>query len=302
MLRESRTWLRLVALAPLATAPVMRPSFSLQNSWPVLILSIAFAGCSSVVASGPEADARKAAQERYAKAKALFEERCKTAGVVIKRTVKDVEGIELTKIRQPIPWAGKEYFDPMYPEAAMAGEYRGDDYIKQFLMTEIRDRLNPEQRGMLTSDNGPNCERCLPVILGYRFVEYRDSASDKLFRASFPGGAALADWRLDFRRDEVGISRTRYALDYEDLVNPADRALWIAGSRLKVIDKQTGDVIAELTRYVWDSGFGVSTTGRWPWAHANATGRSQTCPAEVGVRHQISRFFIDSIVQPNQGK
>ena len=50
--------------------------------------------------------------------KALFEQRCKTAGVVIHRTVKDVEGIELTKIRQPVPWGGKEYFDPMWPEAA----------------------------------------------------------------------------------------------------------------------------------------------------------------------------------------
>lgn len=68
----------------------------------------------------------------------MFEERCKTAGVVIKRTVKDVEGIELTKIRPPIPWAGKEYFDPMYPGAAMAGEMLGDYYIKQFLMSEFR--------------------------------------------------------------------------------------------------------------------------------------------------------------------
>lgn len=77
-----------------------------------------------------EAKAQEATyREKYAKAKALFEERCKTAGVVINRTVKDVEGIGLEKIRQPIPWGGKEYFDPMYPEAAMAGEYRGDKYI-----------------------------------------------------------------------------------------------------------------------------------------------------------------------------
>ena len=143
MSRESRNWLHLLGLTPQVTAPVMRPNFSLHKSWPILLLSIAFAGCSSGVASGAEADARKAAQERYAKAKALFEERCKTAGVVIKRTVKDVEGIELTKIRQPIPWGGKEYFDPMYPEAAMAGEHRGDDYIKQFLMSEFLDPSTP---------------------------------------------------------------------------------------------------------------------------------------------------------------
>ena len=47
-------------------------------------------------------------REKYAKAKALFEERCKTAGAVVRRTVKDVEGIQLLKIREQTPW-GKEY-------------------------------------------------------------------------------------------------------------------------------------------------------------------------------------------------
>src|ERR1700740_1337856 len=60
----------------------------------------------------------EAMEEKYAKAKALFEERCKTSGVVVKRTVQDVEGIELTKIRPPLVWDAGELFDPMYPDAA----------------------------------------------------------------------------------------------------------------------------------------------------------------------------------------
>jgi len=240
--------------------------------------------------------------QRYIQAKALFEERCKTAGVVIKRTVKDVEGIELAKVRQPIPWGGKAYFDAMYPEAAMVEEYRGDDYIKQFLMTEERDRLNPERRGNLTRRNGSDCQRCMPPNLGYRFVEYEDAQSGTRVRVSFAKDPQDTDWNEALLTQPVSVAATRYALDYEDLVDPNDRALWIAGTKLKVIDKQNGEVIAQLTRYVWDAGFGASTTGRWPWQHANATGRSQTCPAEVGVRHQISRFFIDNIVQPKQGE
>jgi hypothetical protein len=90
----------------------------------VAFISLLFVACESEAERTAKADAQ-AHQDRYAKANALFRERCKTAGVVIHRTVKDVEGIELTKIRQPIPWGGKEYFDPMYPEAAMAGETRG---------------------------------------------------------------------------------------------------------------------------------------------------------------------------------
>ena len=89
-----------------------------------MVSAVALATC-----QGPQAlhnwQAEKAYKERYAKAKALFEERCKTAGVVINRTVTDVEGIELTKVRQPVPWGGREYFDPMWTEAAMGGEVRG---------------------------------------------------------------------------------------------------------------------------------------------------------------------------------
>lgn len=96
---------------------------------------------------------------------------------------------------------------------------------------------------------------------------------------------------------------SKYALDYEDLVDPADRALWIAGTKLKVLDKQTGEVIAELTKYVWDPGFGASTTGRWPWAHADGFGPSRNCPSVPNQpTHSDSRYFIDTVLQPEQGE
>jgi hypothetical protein len=89
-------------------------------------------------------------------------------------------------------------------------------------------------------------------------------------------------------------------LDYEDIVSPEDRLFWIAGTVLKVVDKQTGEVIARLTRYVWDSGFGASSTGRRPWEHAGRRG-SQTCPDILGVAHTTSRRFVDTVLIPKQG-
>lgn len=242
-----------------------------------------------------------AALVKYAKAKALFEERCKTAGVVIKRTVKDVEGIELTKIRQPIPWGGKEYFDPMYPEAAMAGEHRGDSYINQFLMTESIDKQDPDRRGNLNPPDFDAGPRALSKR-GYQFVEIVDSKTHMRLRGqlgAYPPGTNL--WVKSPDLMPVSRSATRYALDYEDIVNPEDRQLWVAGTKLKVIDKQEGEVIAVLTRYVWEAGFGGSSTGRWPWEHANASGRSQTCPHQAGARDDISRKFIDAVLIPKQG-
>ena len=241
-----------------------------------------------------------ALRERYAKAKALFAERCKTAGIVIKRTVKDVEGIDLTKIRQPIPWGGKEYFDPMYSEAAMADEHRGEDYIKQFLMSEFRSQLHPNERGGLGPHLTRNTHQRLPPTHGYRFVEYSDSAGAR-YRCEATWKEGESNWTSGQHRcDAIKTSAARYALDYENLADPKDRALWVAGTKLKVVDKQSGEVIAQLTRFVWDPGFGGGASGRWPWQHANAT-IATTCPNLPNQRSSESRYFVDTVLIPKQG-
>ncbi len=275
-----------------------RPSM-LKKLALVASLGLLLVACESEAERQAKAD-QKAYQEKYAKAKALFEERCRTAGVVIHRTVQDVEGIELTKIRQPIPWGGKEYFDPMWPEAAMAAEYRGDDYINQFLMTESIDARDVKRRGSLVPpDFNPGSGG---MRRGYRFVEVIDPATQQVSRAQFdshPPGANL--WGKAPRLTPSSTSATQYALDFEDILDPADRQHWIAGTRLRILDKQSGEVIAQLTRYVWDSGFGARSTGRWPWQHAASRGPGQECPSLPGVVHSGSRFFVDTVLIPKQG-
>lgn len=269
----------------------------------VLALSLASAACESEAQREAKAKAvadRQAYQEKYAKAKALFEERCKTAGVVIHRTVADVDGIELTKVRQPIPWGGKEYFDPMFPEAAMAGEVRGDDFIKQFLMYEYRATFAPQTRGQLGPPTAVHLHQLLPPKPGYRFVEVSEREGLR-YRYSPVWTAGQSNW-VDgqHKREPVQSSSTRYALDYEDLVDPADRAYWVAGTKLRVIDKRDGEVIAELTRFVFDPGFGGGSMGRWPWSHA-ATSGSGECPNVVGIKQYVSRTFVDTVLIPKQG-
>lgn len=275
-------------------------SRTLRRATTLVPVILALTACGKSVAE-KDAEARSGAhREKYARAQALFEERCKTAGVVIKRTVKDVEGIELIKTRQPIPWGGEEYFDPMYPEAAMAGEHRGNDYINQFLMTESIDKQDPDRRGNLNSpdfDAGPRAFS----KRGYQFVEVVDAKTQMRLRGQLgvhPAGTNL--WVKAPDLMPVSKSATRYALDYEDIVDPDDRQLWIAGTKLKIIDKQEGEVIAVMTRYVWEAGFGGGSTGRWPWEHANASGRSQTCPYHAGARDDISRKFADTVLVPKQ--
>lgn len=285
-------------LEPIGTRAPARP----LRYWALGLLAAALmlTGCESQADNDKKAtDA--AYREKLAKAQAIFAERCKKAGVVIHRTVKDVESIELTKVRQPVPWGGKEYFDPMWTEAAMAGEYRGHDYINQFLMTESIDWRQPDSRGTLNSPDFDTRSR-YPLKRGYRFVEIKGERDGARFRAQLathPPGTNL--WGKAPKLTPLSATATRYALDFEDLVDPEDRKLWIAGTVLKVVDKQTGEVIAQLTRFVWDSGFGVSTTGRWPWQHAATHGSDRECPSPPGVKNDISRKFVDTVLIPKQG-
>lgn len=271
-----------------------------------VVLLSALMGCGAALPVGPEADARRAAQERYAKAKALFEERCKTAGVVIKRRVKDVEGIELLKVRPVLEWGDKRYFDPMFDGAAMAGEAQGERYIASLLYSELRNPNTPERRGVIQPPHvTPGMNQEAPR-LGYSFVDVRNAASGELLRYKVVAGITDAAWRQrggwakDLEFAPIKGKPATYAVDYEDIVDPADRALWVAGTRIKIIDQRTGEVIAQLTRFVWDRGFGGSSTGRWPWQHASAQGGNE-CPREQSYRY-LTRFFVETVLQPKQGE
>ncbi|RVT88712.1 hypothetical protein [Inhella crocodyli] len=267
----------------------------------LLAAALMLTGCESQ-ADNDKAATDAAYREKLAKAQAIFAERCKSAGVVIHRTVKDVEGIELKRIRPKLEFGDKRYFDPMFEGAAMAGEQGGVDYIKQFLMYEFRSPDRPTSRGSL----GPmtlEARRTRPdARKGYAFIEYVDAKDQKRHRCR-------PDWSLNhpnwiegqLKCEQVTETNARYALDYENLVDSGDRAHWVAGTKLRVIERQSGETVAELTRFVIDPGFGVSTTGRWPWSHA-ASAASNVCPSDATrlLGHE-SRYFVDSVLIPKQG-
>src|SRR5262245_22793724 len=68
------------------------------------------AGCKSQAERDAEAKTLADAQvytKKFHEAQAIFAERCKTAGVVVKRTVQDVEGIQLLKLRPKLDFGDK---------------------------------------------------------------------------------------------------------------------------------------------------------------------------------------------------
>ncbi len=142
--------------------------------------------------------------------------------------------------------------------------------------------------------------------MGYRYVDVRDQSGYQRWRYQAvrglrdPEWLARASWAEDLERSPQSGKPAPFAIDYEDIVDPADRAYWVAGTRIKIIDQSNGEVIAQLTRYVWDPGFGGSTTGRWPWQHANAR-ESQQCPISRGDLSYVTRYFVDSVTIPKMG-
>lgn len=235
------------------------------------------------------------------KAKALYEDRCKNmAGIKIYKTVPDVEGVLLMKIRPDR--TDRELADPNWPGAAFGGEFYGDSYIRTFLGYEYRgvdkNDVMSVVRGYINTDKRPE------GLPGYRWVEVPDPKDGQRYRYS-----ARYDepWQTDknylkgyirFNLDKTpSPSKTppRYAVTFEDHVIPEERALWVASSTVKVLDLRTDEVLGEMTRYAMSYIHAPRTS--MPWLNHSI------CP-EMNVTSyaQSTRIFVDQILIPKKEK
>lgn len=234
------------------------------------------------------------------RARTRFDELCQGAGYRINRTVDDVDAVMLLKVRPKLEW--KDFVDPMLPGAAMAGEQWGDEYIESFLGVESQDR------GYATGGRGSiggMGEKSLPR---YRYVDAIDPTDGKRYRYTtvrnvreLTGAAGLVFkvYRSELKREIASDPPPRYAVDYEDIVNPDDRKLWIAGTAVRVLDRQNGEVLAEYITYLMDGGMGTTDGTRAPWEHASSSGLQ--CPRVNGSTSTHTRYFVDRVLKPRKG-
>ncbi|WP_139826112.1 hypothetical protein [Derxia lacustris] len=190
-----------------------------------------------------------------------WQQRCARAGVFIHRTVDNVEGVLLMKPRPARPNLDRQFdLDDPY-----GNDVGGDEYIAMFLRSARRSALPP-------SPALPG----IPPRAGYRYVEMVDPADGRRYRYSgelgpLPAAAIVPTdlpWlmkvgvggrpvRTELPRAEFHLRREpapgpapRYGVTWEDISTREERQLWIAGSSLKVVDLQTGEVIAERIGYM----------------------------------------------------
>jgi len=208
---------------------------------------------------------------------AHFQERCKTSGEKINRTVDNVDGILLMKIRSHVDVDSQFAPDDLY-----GFDNGGDDYIKSFLRVVAGKHL--------VSDI--NVER---YRQGYRWVEATDPKDGRLYRFSLVGDVERLrsdeTWAqakknigpdvgrevygLVLKRQPIDRPVARYGVTWADISTRDDRTQWVAGGVIQVIDLQTQEVIAERKGFMWDYGMGSRAGGRSPWLFA----QRHACPA-----------------------
>ena len=217
---------------------------------------------------------QQAGRERLAKAEAIFEERCKTAGEKIYKTAEGVEGIYLVKVRKddPFPTTNQNAEDPY----GSMGDDSGDEFIRSFLQGR---------------DAKGNRSRWYNDRPGYRYIETIDPGDGKRYRYTGEMRPLRegADPQMTFRKEPAPRPMPRYAVDFEDLTTPDERMQWIAGGALRVIDLETNEVMAERIGYMVDRGLGAKGGGRQPWAYA---AREWSCP-----QPRPARDFVEKILK-----
>jgi hypothetical protein len=233
-------------------------------------------------------------------AKKVFDDRCKNvAGVKIYRTVPEVEGVLLLKVRPNA--TGRELSDPMWPGAAFGGEYSGDSYVRSFLGYEHGNVT--KNRGYITTDQRHG------GLPGYRWVEVIDPKDGQRYRYTLQfkevthiSSITIGGNGKPFTVKENVLDKTpspskappRYAVTFEDHVIPEERALWLASSTIKVLDMQTDEVLAEWTRYAMS--YIHRPGGDLPWLNQSI------CPYVPGGAQTNSRQFVDQILIPKREK
>ncbi|SDE79576.1 hypothetical protein SAMN05192589_1492 [Paracidovorax valerianellae] len=266
----------------------------------LLCLLLVLGGCASnyAPAAAPgSAAANQSMKERQRIAGEMFRERCKKSGVFIHRTVEDVEGIFVMKMRPDKINFGDQYLlDDPY-----GSDVTGMGYIELFLKDYYDAWLKIS----------PGNEKTPTDRKGYAYVEAVNPADGVRYRYT---GSAVEPWQTDksylkgymkfvLEKSPAHGPLPRYAVTYDDISTKEERDYWIAGSSLKVVDLQTDEVIAERIGYMVDWAQGIRLGGRSPWLLAANNACPEFAP-QRGATVQLTQTvrFVNKSLKPKGAK
>jgi hypothetical protein len=222
------------------------------------------------------------AKEQLDAAMARYTMRCKGAGEKIVRTVDNIEGVFLMKLRPVRKYDHESIQFKM--DDPYGHDLDGEGYIETFLYKR-------NEKGVL--------DESLHSGVGYHYVEAIDPHDGKRYRYT---GYHADKYHFELKKTMSTTPGSRYGVTYDDISTIDDRKMWIAGSSLRVVDLETNEVIAERIGYMIDRGQGSDAGGRQPWVFATAN----ACPAFPPVsptnpnawQPEQARNFVEKVLKP----
>jgi len=225
---------------------------------------------------------------KYRPAKALFDERCMQAKskTRIYKTVDDIEGILLFNIRN-IP-SEMDLRNPHWPDAGLPNERKGFDYIRSFLNGKWKDTF---RNGFI--EKAKKDDENDSITLGYSYVDVKEGR--EFWRYKY----------MNLEEDSLMRERSpqepmRYAVFFLNIIDPEDRAHWVAGTTVVIFDTLTQEILAEKTWYsfVSDPDSIKEYTNYW--------NSSENCPLSRATRmykyrpENATREFVEQVLKPKQ--
>ncbi len=250
------------------------------------VLIVAFLPPMYLFRDQPEAIRQKNAEaenleKRYIESKAMFDELCKGAGIKVIKKPEKVDGVLLK-----MPMNAKNLdasSNKYYPSAALSSAWFWEVQVAQLLGAERTDPEVGGSRGTLetTLQKGN--------IAGFSWVEISDSS--KSGRSRYVNDSKATN---GIREVAAGDVVPRYEINISFDVDPVKREHWIAGAEVTVFDRENGEMIATLRRYIMDPGQGNQENGRSTWGLADRN--PYVCPVRESVATGAElRLFVSDL-------
>lgn len=228
-----------------------------------------------------------------------YDSLCSGGGPVFYRKIDAVEGVYLPELRSRPEHA---WWDPLWPDAGLPNEYAGDEYIRSFLSTEYAHRdkdwqpipITLERRGLVGLKLAREQDVTPADQPGYLYVDVPDPVSGEIMRYSLGKTGELL-------KRKALPPYPRYAVTFVNPVNPEYRSQALASTSIRVVDRETDDLLAEWTVY---SRTGLQLLRLRPEMYAwsfGPWGNGMPCPNVGGAEWRSgyrTRLFATMVLKP----
>lgn len=232
----------------------------------------------------PEAYRTLEYRQRLSEARAVFDERCKAAGEKIYKTVSGVNEILLVNPRPP-RIQGQDEADPNWVGAGFSRESTGNQYIAEFLYFH-QPAQGKYSRALSPFAGGRKGYMHVHAIEDGQHVRYSLRNPETYISKADP----IESYAV---RETVNSALPTYSVEYENINDPVGRRNWVAGARVKVMDKTHNQLLGEFVRFSFEPGLGSRAGFRQPWHFA------VYCPtAADGVATGHIRQFVEKVLTP----